>query len=642
VLNIHNAEFEIPIKKFGRTVDTRTILKGVSLKMYSGETVAVMGPSGAGKTTLMDLLTMEGAGGTRTGHVDLNGETMTDAVFKKYCAYVGQSDRGWAFLTCRESLEFAAKCFVRGTAPEKAERVDELIRTMGLEACQHNKVGNEFLKGLSGGQQRRLSLACAFLKDPLVIFLDEVTSGLDAAAAAHITSFMQQLARSKDVIIACTIHQPSAKVFKGFDQLLLLSGGHAAYSGQVCEVEQYFKSLGFEVPLQENPADFLLDAVNADFTEPDVVARVVQAWGANFAPLNSTGTAQVDPKSKRKATSSLCHQISVLLQRTVVLAMRDPTAYISRLVVCLFACCFFSLVYLKSRERTQDQVMNRMWLIVWHLGVPAQMSVAMCLGQNIEFASVRREVKAGMYNFSAYFIAQFLFQIPYLLLLSSFCISVSGYAIGNWNIDGFLPSVFVHALFMLTFECVAQFHAVQFSHPLLGMLGVVNFWFASFLFGGILVPLEDVIWPLRALGYISPINYGIKALMNLELKGTTWSGAELQSGSVRGFYCPGNPVACFGVTGDQILATMSALAAGVPQNVKVESELLQDCISLLAIAALFKIAFYVVALMKCYDGKEVKPKASAPALQGKLPTLLKPDAPKVRETPPENEAEANV
>merc|ERR1712070_983925 len=91
-----------------------------------------------------------------------------------------------------------------GSSTEKATRVDELIKKMGLEGCQNTKVGNEFLKGLSGGQRRRLSLASAFLKDPLVIFLDEVTSGLDAAAAASITTFMQQLAREKDVIIACT------------------------------------------------------------------------------------------------------------------------------------------------------------------------------------------------------------------------------------------------------------------------------------------------------------------------------------------------------------------------------------------------------------------------------------------------------
>merc|ERR1719440_2226410 len=81
-----------------------------------------MGPSGAGKTTLMDLLTLEGAGGNRFGRVDLNGALMTDAVFKKYCAYVPQSDQGWGFLTCRESLKFAADFYMTSSAAEKDAR----------------------------------------------------------------------------------------------------------------------------------------------------------------------------------------------------------------------------------------------------------------------------------------------------------------------------------------------------------------------------------------------------------------------------------------------------------------------------------------------------------------------------------------
>lgn len=277
VLNVQNVKFAVPIKRFGQTAGSKTILKGVSFSMFSGETLAVMGPSGAGKTTLMDLLTLEGAGGVRTGHVDLNGQVMTDAVFKKYCAYVPQHDQGWPFLTCRECLRHAAGFHMTSSEVDKNKRVDELIKIMGLDVCQNTKVGNDFLKGLSGGQRRRLSLACALLKDPLVIFLDEVTSGLDAAAASSITSFMQELARVNDIIIVCTIHQPSAKIFKGFDRLLLLSGGSVAYSGKVSEVNSYFARLGIEFPLQENPADILLDAVNSDFVDAAVVSKFVEA-----------------------------------------------------------------------------------------------------------------------------------------------------------------------------------------------------------------------------------------------------------------------------------------------------------------------------------------------------------------------------
>jgi len=229
---------------------------------------------------------------------------------------------------------------------------------------------------------------------------------------------------------------------------------------------------------------------------------------------------------------------------------------------------------------------------------------------------VRREIKAGMYSFTSYFIAQLLIQIPYMILLSTFCIGVSGYGMGSWNVDAFLPSLLVHACFMFTFECVAQLYAVQFRHPLLGMFQVVNFWFASFLFGGFLIPESDTPWPFRAFTYISPIKYGTRTLMNLEFKGTEWKGAvAIDSG--RGFYCPGNPVACYGATGEQVLETLSQTVA---RNVTVEDKLIEDCMWMLAIAFAFKLLFYIMAASKCYDGKEVKQHLSDSS--SGLPTIL--------------------
>jgi len=542
---------------------------------------------------------------------------MTDAVFKKHCAYVAQSDNGWAFLTCRESLEYAANFYMVGSRADKAKRVDELVTTMGLEGCLNTKVGNDFLKGLSGGQKRRLSLGCAFLKDPLVVFLDEVTSGLDAAAAANITHFMQQLAHTHNVIIACTIHQPSAKVFQGFDRLLLLSGGRVAYSGKVSKVDAHFQSLGFTMPMHENPADFLLDSINADFTDTDVVDKVLEAWASQPMQSISTGTFDM-PDMHSKTSLPLCSQVAVLLRRMLLLAVRDPTVYLSRLVACLSSCIFFSLVYIKSRERTQEQVLNRIWLLIWHIGVPSQLSVAACLGQNIEFVAVRREIKAGMYDFRAYFVAQLIIQIPYMFLLSIFCIGVSGYVIGNWNFDAFLPSLLVHATFMFAFECFAQLSAVQFLHPLLGMFNVVQFWFASFLFGGFLLPEADTPWPLRAFAYVSPIKYAVKALGNLEFTGTTWEGAVPDSSS-RGFQCPASTGACYGATGEQILETMSS---SVFTSMQAENEMLKECCCMLGVALVFKVLFYIVAVTKCYGGKEVTSVGLGSATVSPLPKLM--------------------
>jgi len=311
--------------------------------------------------------------------------------------------------------------------------------------------------------------------------------------------------------------------------------------------------------------------------------------------------------------------------------------HVSRLVVCLFSCCFFAVIYIKSRERTQDQVLNRLWLIIWHMGVPSQMCLAACLGQNLEFASVRREIKAGMYNFSSYFVAQLFVQIPYMFLLSLFCIGVSGYGIGSWNIDAFFPTLLVHAVFMFTFECVAQLYAVQFRHPLLGMFQVVNFWFSCFLFGGFLIPESDTPWPFRVFTYFSPIKYAVKAMMNLEYKGTEWAGAVLTTGG-RGFYCPGNPIACYGATGDQVLETMGSTIA---HSAQVESELFHDIMCMLAIALAFKLFYFIVAALKCYESNEVKPSHSTTVALPSL-TLLTSTSTSVKKIDPSESAEVSA
>lgn len=615
VLNVADVSFTVPIKKWGRTIGEKRILKNVSMTMQSGEALAVMGPSGAGKTTFMDLLTMQGAGGTRTGYVDLNLEPLTPEVFRQFCAYVPQNDNGWPFLTCRESLQFAADFFISGSAAYKKERVDKLVESMGLEACQNTKVGNEFLKGLSGGQRRRLSLGIAFLKDPLVIFLDEVTSGLDAASAANITNFLQGLAKEQDVIIACTIHQPSAKIFQGFNKLLLLSGGRVAYSGKTCDAMEHFASLGYAIPQQENPADFFLDSVNSDFTDSQQVEKVLDAWAARPV-VKMSGTFTVNAYSARQ-WQSCCVQTRVMLRRMILLSRRDPVVYVSRACIFVGACLFFALVYIKSRERKQDQVFNRVWLILWCMGVPAMMSIAACLGQNLEFVSIVREVQVGMYSISAYLAAQLMIQIPLLFFLSVCAIGPSGFGLGNWNSEAFPIMWLIHTLVLLNFEFVAQLFAVLFAHPLLGMFQVISFWFASFLFAGFLVPEDDTVWPLKAFVYVSPLRYGTKAMVYNEIHGTSWEGAVRNSSSAEGYSCPGHSFhECFGLTGDQVLDSMRRIQF---KNLTAEDENLQDCLLLLAIACAFKLLYMIFAIQKSYNMRAVKP---PPAQTGKVPRAV--------------------
>ena len=153
------------------------ILHGINGCVRSGEVLAILGPSSAGKRVDRRIDDGDERRGNY-GKVTLNGEDLTREVFTRNCASMTQQDNHWAFLTCRETLDYAADLCVNDTMEKKRERIDAILTTVGLMDCADTKVGNQFLKGLSGGQKRRLSLAVSLLTDPKVLFLDEPTSGL--------------------------------------------------------------------------------------------------------------------------------------------------------------------------------------------------------------------------------------------------------------------------------------------------------------------------------------------------------------------------------------------------------------------------------------------------------------------------------
>lgn len=87
-----------------------------------------------------------------------------------------------------------------------------------------------------------------------------------------------RVAKEERIIVVCTIHQPSTKVYNGFDQLMIMSRGRQAYSGDVKDAVEYFASIGYECPPAMNPAEFFLDLVNSDFTDEAAVSQILDTW----------------------------------------------------------------------------------------------------------------------------------------------------------------------------------------------------------------------------------------------------------------------------------------------------------------------------------------------------------------------------
>jgi ABC-type multidrug transport system ATPase subunit len=156
-------------------------------------------------------------------------------------------------------------------------------------------IGTLVRKGISTGQKRRLSVAAQLISAPNILFLDEPTSGLDSAASYKVMLYVRNVDKKNKLIVLASIHQPATKTFESFDKLLLLSGGKTCYSGSISDVKRYFDSIGFEMPLQTNPADFVLDLTNIDFESDGnfaqgKISQLQEAW--------ISSPAAVDEKSR--------------------------------------------------------------------------------------------------------------------------------------------------------------------------------------------------------------------------------------------------------------------------------------------------------------------------------------------------------
>jgi ABC-type multidrug transport system ATPase subunit len=232
-----------------------------SYNLGSPQVYAIMGPSGAGKTSLLDTLAGRKTVGYITGNILINGFPMGQSSVRHLSAYVSQEDVLLATLTVRETLQMAADLQIAASRAQREREVDKVLAALDLNGCADRYVGGQFIRGVSGGQKRRTSIAMELLTKPPIIFLDEPTSGLDSAAAMRLFNVLKTLAVQQNTLVVATIHQPRSDIFDLFDKLLLLSLGYVVYQGAANEVQSYFETAGFWCPRGWNTADFIIDVI---------------------------------------------------------------------------------------------------------------------------------------------------------------------------------------------------------------------------------------------------------------------------------------------------------------------------------------------------------------------------------------------
>lgn len=409
----------------------RFLLKNLSGEARPGRLLAIMGPSGSGKTTLLNILAGQVMASPRlhlSGLLEVNGQKISKKAYK--FAYIRQEDLFFSQLTVRETLSLAAEMQLEeiSSAEERDAYVNNLLFKLGLVSCADSRVGDAKVRGISGGEKKRLSLACELIASPSVIFADEPTTGLDAFQAEKVMETLRQLALDGHTVI-CSIHQPRGSVYVKFDDIVLLTEGALVYAGPAQETPlDYFSKFGYLCPDHVNPAEFLADLISVDYSSSESVYAsqkridaLVEAFSQQMSltlsatPLTREGyksSTYIRKKSVVKRKVGWWRQFCLLFKRAWMQASRDGPTNKVRARMSIASAVIFGSVFWRMGQ-SQTSIQDRMGL----LQVAAINTAMAALTKTVgvfpkERAIVDRERAKGSYGLGPYLLSKLLAEIP--------------------------------------------------------------------------------------------------------------------------------------------------------------------------------------------------------------------------------------
>merc|ERR1712161_69486 len=283
-----------------------TIMQGASGTMKHGTVTAIMGASGAGKTTMLNLLS--GKADKTSGIIKINGEEREMCEFKDVIGFAPQVDTMHRNLTVEDIIIHNAlmRLPVNMSKEEKLRRVDDVLEVLEIDHVRDTIIGDARVRGLSGGQLKRVNIAMEMVSNPKLICLDEPTSGLDSLTSFVVLKALKEMAQT-GVNVIVVLHRPKKEIFELFNQVVLLAnGGLTAFIGSPIEMISYFENLGFPMPPGSNPADFVMDvlgcvvphATNPNFkTEDFVLAWMTADENPNAMSLEEAKSLLADAAS---------------------------------------------------------------------------------------------------------------------------------------------------------------------------------------------------------------------------------------------------------------------------------------------------------------------------------------------------------
>ncbi|WVZ23644.1 hypothetical protein V8G54_002188 [Vigna mungo] len=517
----------------------RHVLKKVSFQAKPWEILAIVGPSGAGKSSLLEILA--GKHSPQGGTVLVNHKPVDKAQFRKLSGYVTQKDTLFPLLTVEETLMFSAKLRLKFSQEELCSRVKSLIKELGLDHVAGTRIGDDRVRGISGGERRRVSIGVEVIHEPKVLILDEPTSGLDSTSALQIIDMLKVMADTRGRTIILSIHQPGFRIVKLFNSLLLLANGSVLHHGTAELLSVNLRLIGLELPLHVNVVEFAIESIDTIQQQQTCVPVQVET------PRQLPGTMQQkkigdeagEIRNGKFTLQQLFQQSKVIDEETIFVGMDFTCDFAnSRLRETMILTHRFSKNIFRTKElfacRTIQMLVSglvvgsifcnlkddlegayeRVGLFAFILTFLLSSSIEALPIFLQEREILMKETSSGSYRVSSYAIANGLVYLPFLLILAILFSMPLYWIVGlNRNFLAFLHFLLLIWLILYTANSVVVCFSALVPNFIVGNSVIAGVIGSFFLFSGYFISKQEIPNYWIFMHYISLFKYPFEGFL---------------------------------------------------------------------------------------------------------------------------------
>lgn len=494
------------------------ILSDCSGEAPSGEVVGVLGPSGCGKTTLLSALSGDSHATLRqmnvSGCVQMDGAPMDP----KWVAFVPQRDSLIPTMTVREQLLFTGVLKLDAPHSVVKQRVQAILEELGIEDIAEEYVGGSSnIRGISGGERRRVTIGMALVSDPECIVLDEPLSGLDSYNALVVTKTLKAMA-GRGRIVLYSMHQPSDEMFNALDRVIFLAHGRIVYQGSPAGARQVLSTL--DTSVHGRPiADSMIDVLKNNEMFLKILGDVKHATESHEEPIMGPKEEnQLCTGSRHKTPGGICLQTTLLFNRTFNDIWRNRSLLVLHVTISICAGLIVGGIFYDVSVDT-DGVQARygsIFISLCFLAFTSITSIDLLVNERM---IVTAEVKEGLYSGSVYILSKLFLDGLLLRALPATLYAIPFYFMVGFITDAgrFFSFLFVLILFNLCIGALAMLVTICSRTAGTSLFVMNSLLLLQLSLTGFLVEVDSITPVLRWIHWLSQFYYAFEAMITTEM-----------------------------------------------------------------------------------------------------------------------------